>query len=259
MNSADHSRRRAVVTGGTKGIGRAVVERFAADGWEVLATARGEHGLAELAQTAPGAIRTLAADGSTPEGIAATVARVQDLWGAVDVVVNNIGTNVRKPSTEYTPDEIDAVLNTNLRSALDFTRAIHPLLLEGDAPAIVTVSSVAGLVHVGSGVVYAMTKAALDQMTRYLACEWAPTPDRRGVRVNAVLPWYIATPLAAPVLSDPDRLARILAVTPMARVGQPDEVAAAVRFLAGRDASYITGQCLAVDGGMLALGMRTAP
>ncbi|MGZ8852770.1 MAG: SDR family oxidoreductase, partial [Thermoanaerobaculia bacterium] len=110
---------------------------------------------------------------------------------------------------------------------------------------IVNVVSVAGFRNLGTGTPYAMSKAAVIQMTRSIAAEWA----KDGIRVNAVAPWYIRTPLAEPVLKDPARLAAIISRTPLGRVGEIEEVAGLTAFLCLPAASYITGQCIAVDGG----------
>ena len=130
-------------------------------------------------------------------------------------------------------------------------RAAYPLLRAAGSAAVVNVVSVAAFRNLGTGTPYAMSKAAVVQMTRALAAEWA----RDGIRVNAVAPWYIRTPLAEPVLQDPVRLAAILARTPAGRVGEPAEVAAATAFLCMPAASYITGQCLVVDGGFTVSGV----
>ena len=117
---------------------------------------------------------------------------------------------------------------------------------------VVNMASVAGLTHLCTGTPYAMSKAALIQMTRNLAVEWAG----RGIRVNAVAPWYIDTPLARQVLDDPEYRRAVLDRTPMGRIGEPAEVAAAVAFLCMPAASYITGQCLNVDGGFSVNGLQ---
>ena len=172
--------------------------------------------------------------------------------GAVNVLVSNVGFNIRKPTVEVTAEEYRALMTTNLEASFALCQAFHPLLRAARDAAVVFNSSVASLVSIQSGAVYAMTKGAMNILTKYLACEWAAD----GIRVNAVAPWYINTPLAKQVLADAAYAKKVTDATPAGRVGEPEEVGAATAFLCMPAASYVTGQILAVDGGFSVNGWR---
>jgi Tropinone reductase 1 len=176
-------------------------------------------------------------------------------WTRLDILVNNAGTNIRKPALDYTEDEVDRIHATNVTSGFELARALHPRLKASGRGAVVFIGSVAGITTTGTGAIYAMDKAALGHLTRVLAVEWA----RDGIRVNNVAPWYTKTPLAAPVLSNPELVQRVVDRTPIGRTADPVEVATAVAFLCLPAASYISGQTLAVDGGFTAYGYSPQP
>jgi Tropinone reductase 1 len=248
---------RAVVTGGTRGIGLAVVLELLELGASVVTAGRDLDDLDPRLEAAreAGRLHLTAVDLATADGRAALIALIPAAWDAIEILVNNVGTNIRTPSLVTTDEDYRRILDTNLTAAWDLSRALHPRLAASGRGAIVNVGSVAGQVSVGTGAVYAMTKAAIEHLTRYLAVEWA----RDGIRVNAVAPWYIRTPLVEPILGDPATLERVLAVTPMRRVGEPHEAAAVIVFLCLPAASYVTGQVVAADGGFLAYGFSPRP
>ncbi|MDB5263601.1 MAG: 3-oxoacyl-ACP reductase [Adhaeribacter sp.] len=245
--------KKALVTGGTKGIGKAIADEFLALGAEVVVVARNTEEMQEVLkqwqdQNLPASGFT--ADLSKAAERQALVLAITEKWGMLDILVNNVGTNIRKKTDAYAENEYDLLMDTNLKSAFHLCQLTYPLLKITNQSRIINISSVSGLRHVRTGAIYGMTKAALNHLSRYLAVEWAPD----GILVNAIVPWYIQTPLAESVLKNPEYLQQVLARTPLQRVGQPEEVAAAAAFLCMPAASYITGQCLAVDGGFSVQG-----
>ena len=245
----------ALVTGGSAGIGRAIARELLGLGASVLIAARNGDALElardELAEQFPdGDVRALIADVADDEQRRELLDWVEDQGGGLNILVNNAGGNRTRPAIDYTEDEWREVFEINLFSAFELSRYAYPLLTKHAASSIVNVGSVSGLTHVRSGTPYGMSKAAMHQMTKNLAVEWAED----GVRVNAVAPWYIRTRRTSDKLSDPDYLDEVLLRTPMGRVGEPEEVAAAVAFLCLPAAAYITGECIAVDGGFMQYG-----
>ena len=239
----------AVVTGGSKGIGRACVEEFLKLGAEVLFTARNAEDIDRLQDE-------LLAKGYKVKGMVADVSKadhrtkvadyVKDTWGSLNILVNNAGINIRKKALDYSEAEYQKVLNINLIAPFALARELQPLLKASGNAKIINISSAAATQDVGTGTPYAMSKAGLLQQTRSLAVEWA----KDKIRVNAVSPWFTHTPLTEGLLEEQTRMEPILKGTPLGRVAQAKEMASIVAFLAMDKSSYITGQNIVADGGM---------
>lgn len=248
----DHT---VLITGASKGIGYAAARELAGLGANLLLVARDadylEQVSVELTDDFSGIeVMTFAADVGEAEDRLAIFDWVADLDMPLSLLVNNAGGNTPKATVDYEEAEYRAIFEQNLFSAYEMCRLAHPHLAQHASAAIVNVGSVSGMTHVRTGSPYGMTKAALHQLTRNLAAEWAID----GIRVNAVAPWYIRTQRSEPALADSDYLDEVLDRTPLRRIGEPEEVAAAIAFLCLPAASYITGQVLAVDGGFINYG-----
>jgi tropinone reductase I len=242
--------KKALVTGGTKGIGLAIAQEFLDLEAEVLVVAReGKQIHGKLRNSAN--LFTMDGDVTTPGFQKQLIQRVNENWGKLDILVNNVGTNFRKKFVDYTEQEYRSLFETNLFSQIELTRLAYPLLVKSGSASVINIASVAGAFDIQSGPPYAMTKAALIQLSRNLAGEWAS----HGIRVNSVSPWYTNTPLASKALSEPERLQKILDRTPLNRIAQPEEISGIVAFLAMDKASFITGQDFRVDGGMSIKGL----
>ncbi len=243
----------AVVTGGTKGIGKAIVEEFASLGAEVFIVARTEDDIQKLVENLKQKNHTvygIRADVSKEEDRLKIIDFVKQTAGKLDILVNNAGTNFRKPSADYTTDEIIELTNINYIAAYRLSALALPLLKESQHASIVNIGSVAGQVFIGSGVPYSAAKAALMHMTSILAIEWA----KFEIRVNAVAPWYTQTPHTSKALENPEYRKQVEFLTPIGRVAQPEEIANVVAFLAMPASSFVTGQTINADGAFTKLG-----
>lgn len=245
--------KRALVTGGTKGIGLAIAQEMLDLGGTVCIVARNEAQLNKRLNRwrENGAdVMGVAMDVSSRSDQKALFRQIETEWGGLDLLVNNVGTNIRKKALEYTDEEYLAVMNTNMIATFNMCREAHALLKKSGTGAVVNILSVAGLTHLRTGAPYGMTKAAVLQLTKNLAVEWAAD----NIRVNSVAPWYTRTPLVEGVLGDAKYMASVLDRTPLGRIAEPEEVASVATFLCLPAASYVTGQCVAVDGGFTVNG-----
>jgi len=238
----------ALVTGGSRGIGLAIARELSDLGASVLIVARTQADIDEAARDLGCA--GVAADVTTVEGRVRIAAAVS-ARGPLHVLVHNAGHNVRSPLVGYDDPTIQQLIALNLIAPILLSRDLHPQLRAAGTASVIHVGSVAGHVALPTGVAYGAAKAGLAQAARTLALEWA----RDGIRVNTVSPWYTRTQLVESILSSPESLAAILARTPLGRIAEPREVATVVAFLAMPASSYITGQSIAVDGGMTIQGL----
>lgn len=249
MNSWNLKDKKVLITGGTKGIGRATLEAFTELGAQIIFTARNASEVEKTEQefrTKGFHVFGFTADATLQKDRLAVIDFIKSKWTSLDILVNNAGTNIRKKTIDYTEEEYQKVYQTNFFSAFEFCRLCYPLLAASKNSAIINVASIAGQFDLGTGSPYATSKAAMIQLSRNLAVEWA----KEGIRVNTVSPWFTVTPLTDSYLSNPEKLNQIINRTPLGRVARAEEVASAIAFFAMDKASYISGQHLIIDGGV---------
>jgi 2-deoxy-D-gluconate 3-dehydrogenase len=244
--------RRALVTGTSTGLGRAIALALARDGYDLAITEIDTDWLKDLLthpDMAQRKVVAIALDLRVEQSIRAAFARARDVLGPIDLLVNNAGRALMKPVVEVTWAEWDDVIGINLRGAYFLSQAFARDCLAADRPgAIVSLASTHGMTGLANRSVYGISKGGIIQMTRMLAIEWA----RHGIRVNAIAPTTVLTPSRQQLLSDPQRREAMLARIPTGRFATEDEIAAAVLYLASPAAASITGHTLPIDGGLTA-------
>lgn len=240
----------AIVTGGGRGIGRAIAQSLAEAGADVCVTARTAAQVEETADMVSAKGRralAVSADATDPDSVRLVVERAIAELGGLHILVNNVGMEMPKPLLETSLSDYELALDTNLKSTFLFTQAAGPHLIAQRYGRIVNTASVAAFVAGPNQALYHAGKAAVAHFTRAMAIEWA----RHGINVNAIAPGWIRTELIAHMLEDEEMLKRYLKGVPLRRLGEPEEVAPLVAYMCSDLASFMTGSVVVIDGGLM--------
>lgn len=240
----------AVVTGGNAGIGEAIAKRFVQEGASVVITGRRQQELDRVASVIrlnKGKVLGVAGSVTDETHVQDVVRRALDSFGRIDILINNAGIGEFGKRLHEIDDAIWAqVFDINVTGVFRITRAVLPHMLRQGRGSIINISSIASLVGLSGSAAYTASKGAIDALTRVLAVEYA----KEGIRCNVVNPGLIDTPMAAPLMANPDMLQPILAQYAIHRPGTPEEVANMVLYLASDEATWVTGATFTIDGGM---------
>ena len=240
-----------LVSGGSRGIGKALAAGFAARGAKVVITGRDASTLAAATAeigSPSNPVTPIVCDAAKKEDIERCVREVTDRFGRIDVLLNVAGVNKRKPAESYTAEEFDFIIDINLRGAFWMAVEVGKVMLAHKSGSQIHIDSLNTFSPLKNVTPYAMTKFGISAMSRGLATEWGP----RGVRVNALAPGFVLTDLTRKLWSDPTMLAWGLANTPVGRLGEVDDMVGAAIFLASEASAFMTGQIVRVDGGFSA-------
>jgi dehydrogenase/reductase SDR family member 4 len=242
----------AIITGASRGIGRAIAEVFTREGARVVICGRRQETLDQAAREIGPTVKPVACHVGRADQIENLVATTTREFGRVDILVNNAATNISfGPCLEIDESQFDKMVEVNLKSAFRMVKAVAPGMCDRGSGSIINIASIAGLRPQLHSLLYSMTKAALIMMTQSYALELGA----KGVRVNAIAPGLIQTALSEHYWKDEAQRAAVLAKQPIPRLGQPSDVAELALLLASEKGSYITGQTLTVDGGFLLPGL----
>jgi NAD(P)-dependent dehydrogenase (short-subunit alcohol dehydrogenase family) len=236
----------AVITGGASGIGFAIAKKFIQNGIITVLIGRDKTRLKLAHETLGELADYIGCDLSQLEALPGVVKKIIEKYGRIDILVNNAGMRLRKPISEVTDDEFQKVILTNQTAMFSLTREVAGIMQQQGGGVILNISSMASIYGFTDVIAYTASKSAIEGMTRAMAVELAIS----GIRVNCIAPGFIKTNMSSLTRDkDPERKKRILARTPLGRLGKPKEVAEAALFLVSDSASYITGVILPVDGG----------